>query len=153
RLRQIRDRIGAGVWTPGLIQVARDGGATPRRRVRALDLLAQFSAPRSEYEDLLAGLAREDKDPSVRAQAVLLLGALATDKARSTLVETLADSDAFVRRRACEALVRTRGSFPQEKVRPLLGDPDRFVRYAARNALEHADPVGFQQMFTSMRPF
>src|SRR5262249_22987358 len=89
RLRQIRERVGAGDWVAGLMKVARDTSSTPRRRVHALDLLAQFGAPRSEYEDLPAGLAREDKDPSVRAQAVLLLGALATDKARSTLVETL----------------------------------------------------------------
>ncbi len=49
----------------------------------------------------------------------------------------LSDKDPFARRRACEAIAALRPEkAPREKLYALLGDGDRWIRYAAREALE-----------------
>lgn len=55
------------------------------------------------------------------------------------LTRALDDKDPMVRRRACEALVRAGIEPPVPAVWPLLGDPDRFVRTAARRVVERID--------------
>lgn len=78
-----------------------------------------------------------------RARAVWQLGLASADIAEAvapTLVQALDDEDAFVRRRACEALIRIGHEPPVDKLWPLLGDDDRFVRHAARLVLERIDP-------------
>lgn len=42
--------------------------------------------------------------------------------------------------------MRAGGRIPVAKVVPLLDDPDRWVRYAARIAVEHADPVSIRDL-------
>ena len=46
----------------------------------------------------------KDKDATLRAHAIWLIGVNGFDKAAPDLVAALEDSDALVRRRACEAL-------------------------------------------------
>src|SRR5439155_506324 len=71
-----------------------------------------------------------------------LLGMRSAEKGLAALTEALGDKDPFVRRRACEALVRSHGPIPVAKLLPLLDDPDRWIRYAARVAVEHGDVAG-----------
>jgi putative heme-binding domain-containing protein len=113
-------------------------------RIRALDLLAQFE-PRFGQgivpEIVLLALAK-DGDAAVRGHAVAALGRRRSDAGRAGLVDALADADPFVRRRACEGLAQQpAGTIPVNRLVPLLADPDRWIRYAARIALEHADPA------------
>ena len=58
---------------------------------------------------------------------------------RGALVTALADSDPFVRRRACEALIRAGFEPPLDALWPLLAEKDPFVRTAARLTLQRID--------------
>jgi hypothetical protein len=81
-----------------------------------------------------------DKEAELRAHAVWLIGVNGFGKAAPDLFQALADSDALVRRRACEALLRIGVEPPIAKLWPLLSEKDRFVRSAARLLLERIDP-------------
>jgi putative heme-binding domain-containing protein len=141
-IRAQRTAAGAA-WAPSLLGVARSAAESADRRVRALELMQVYGPPLDVAA--LAALAG-DANAEVRAAAAYHLGLHATDDARSALALRLADVDPFVRRRAAEALVRT-GVRPglasprptPEDVLPLLDDPDRFVRYAARELLIRID--------------
>ncbi|MGH9338080.1 MAG: DUF7133 domain-containing protein [Acidobacteriota bacterium] len=138
RLSEIRERMKGG-WGKALLKEARDARSSPARRVRALELL-QVYGPRPDLK-LLSSLG-EDRQWEVRAAATYYLGLYRDPLARLELARRLRDEEAFVRRRACEALVRTEIHpgmplflSPVEDVLPLLGDSDRWVRYAARELL------------------
>jgi putative heme-binding domain-containing protein len=126
-------------WGRALEAVARSAlGKQPAvLRVRALDLLSQHG-PRPS-DELLISLAN-DADARVRARAVALLGLRSSPSVRDALAQRLDDEDAFVRRRACEGLMQQpRETIPISKLMPLLADPDRFIRFAARVAIEHGE--------------
>jgi putative heme-binding domain-containing protein len=131
-----QDRQG---WDRALPAEARDQerSRSSEHRVRALDLLCQVGPEPSE--SLLLELA-SDHDQQVRARTVGLLGERATEAARGALVKALRDSDPFVRRHACEGLMQQPAStIPVDRLIPLLSDLDRWIRFAARTAIEHAD--------------
>ncbi|HEX5786582.1 MAG TPA: HEAT repeat domain-containing protein, partial [Woeseiaceae bacterium] len=142
----IRKRLGGEEWRAGLTRTARDGVASPARRARALELLHVFAG--GGDRDLLAALSK-DAAPEVRGAAVYYLGVTgagawgaSASTLRASLVARLRDGDAFVRRRAAEALIRSGVSpasyepiDPVRDVLPLLADEDRFVRFAARELL------------------
>ncbi len=134
RLAEIRQEAGP-TWPQRLTEVAASAESPVAQRRRALDLMAQFG-PEPSLE-LLTYLA-EEPQAKVRAHAVLYLGRNNTPEGQTALVKALADSDSVVARRACEALVRARHAIPVGDILPLLSHPDRWVRFAARNALEHA---------------
>lgn len=102
-------------------------------KIRALTLLAQFG-PRPTVEMLVE--AAGDADPAVRQFAIWLLGSEASPAVAAVLAKSLADKDATVQRRACEAFVRSALEAPIDPVINLLASPDRFVRFAARLTLE-----------------
>lgn len=104
-----------------------------RYRTRALDLL-QLYAPAPD-DELLARLAHDDA-PQVRAKVVEFMGLRGSDATRTVLIDLLGDSDALVRRRACEALVRRAQVAPAEKLTQLLKSDDRYLVWAARRLLE-----------------
>ncbi len=130
-------------WVQGLTSVATGTGQPADRRVRALELLQVTGAPLAV--DALTALSR-DAAVEVRAAATYYLGLHATEAARTAIAARFKDDNAFVRRRAAEAMVRT-GIEPATPVPfepatdllPLLGDADRFVRYSAREALERTN--------------
>lgn len=137
RLAQIRVAMGDD-WGAKLTETASNPEAPTASRLRALDLLTQFSPQMGD--DLLISLTKSD-NADVAARALLLLGSRTSEPAHHAVVASLAADSPTVRRRACEALVRHQGSIPVEKLLPLLGDDDRWVRYAARVAIEHADDL------------
>jgi putative heme-binding domain-containing protein len=114
-------------------------------RIRALEYL-QIHGPKPGPV-LLAELIQDD-DPAIRSVVCFLLGTHSFAEARSLLTGALDDLDPQVIRRACEALVRSgldndsridsEDPLPQVLFE-LLQHPDRFVRYAARNALIRVD--------------
>jgi putative heme-binding domain-containing protein len=125
--------------------VAGDPAASLRMRIRALDYLQRYyEAGRSP---LLVTLAH-DPIVEVRAHAIWLLGVNQAREARATLVGALKDSDALVRRRACEALIRAGVEPPLTVLWPLLGDGDHFVRTAARLVLERIDTRKWAERLT-----
>src|SRR5262249_44717051 len=75
-----------------------------------------------------------------RAQAILHASLHHLKDVQKAVVPRLNDKDAFVRRRACEALIRAGIEPPVASLWPLLGDSDRFVRHAARLVLERIEP-------------
>jgi putative heme-binding domain-containing protein len=93
-----------------------------------------FFGPRPG-DELLTKLAA-DAQPAIRAKAARLLYQTEATAARATLTHLLKDTDALVRRTACESLER-RGPLPDAAVvLPLLADPDRYVAFAARRLIE-----------------
>jgi putative heme-binding domain-containing protein len=135
RVSQIKAKLGDS-WAAGLDRVAHTPGKAASR-TRALELLSQFGPPPGE--ELLIALAA-DPDAIVRARAVGLLGIRTSAPARQALERALEDADPVVRRRACEGLMnQPRETISIGRLGYLLSDPDRFIRFAARVAIEHGE--------------
>jgi putative heme-binding domain-containing protein len=110
----------------------------PSETLIAAMLAQQNHGSAPDADSLLALL----KHPSaeVRACAVWLLGVNGYAAGKQALEQALGDSDAFVRRRACEALIRAGVEPPVEVLWPLLGDKDKYIRTAARLVLQRIQP-------------
>ncbi len=122
-------------WSPQLAEVA-DNTANPvDARLRAMDIMQLIGPPPSTR--FLLKLSN-DADAQVRAKAAYLMGIHFDEQTHERLVELLDDEDPAVRRKACESAVRTAQLLPVEKLVALLDDPYRFVRWAARRALERS---------------
>jgi putative heme-binding domain-containing protein len=126
-------------WSEELQRVALSTSARAEDRIQALMLFQQHG--RAARADLLRTLS-QDPHPHVRAAAIYVVGQHGSDRAKAIAASGLKDSDAFVRRRAAEAVVRMglspdEPSFaPIDDLYTMLGDSDRWVRYAGRVALE-----------------
>jgi putative heme-binding domain-containing protein len=81
-----------------------------------------------------------DAEPAVRANVTEQLGRLGGEDVKEPLLTALADRSPFVRRRACEALIRAGIEPPVDALKPLLSVDDRFLRTAARLVLQRIDP-------------
>lgn len=139
-IRDVQKELG-DQWGPGLVAVAVNAKAAPADRVRALDLMQLFS-PQPAGE-LLVQLSK-DENAEVRSKATYLLGIHASPKSNQRLVELLGDADPNVRRLACASLVRARHNAPLDKLLVLMAEPNRFVAWAARRALEQLPTDGWQ---------
>ncbi|MFO0949102.1 MAG: HEAT repeat domain-containing protein [Planctomycetota bacterium] len=126
----VKGKLGPA-WDAGLIEKARKGTAADQ--VRALTLMAQIGPKPSE--ELLRELAAAE-DPSVRAFVAMLLGDYPTPATAEVLTRLLGDSDSRVQRRACEAFVRSGLTPPVDPLLSMFTRPDRWLRYAARTAIE-----------------
>ncbi|MDA2928874.1 HEAT repeat domain-containing protein [Acidobacteria bacterium AH-259-O06] len=127
-------------WGRDLVKEVRRSRSSPERRVRALELLEVYGPDPSER--FLTSLGK-DRQWEVRAASAYYLGLHKSDSARRELIRRLKnDSHPFVRRRACEALIRTEihpgmnlPISPRRDLFPLLKESDRFLRYTARQVL------------------
>src|SRR5262249_22562976 len=99
----LRDAIPTEEVARAFTQTAVDPRVAVRDRLAMLSALQIHDLPIDPQ--VLLTLAR-DRDADVRAHAVWLLGVRGVERAKKTLLEALKDKDLFVRRRACEALVR-----------------------------------------------
>ncbi|MEX1228757.1 MAG: HEAT repeat domain-containing protein [Planctomycetaceae bacterium] len=122
----------AKTWGSELESLALKGNET--RRIRALSLLSLYG-PKPSFK-LLSTVAQKDEVASVRAFAVWLLGDHATPECQALLATMLADKDLVVRRRACEAFVRTGLEAPVDGLFACMASNDRHLQFAARLALE-----------------
>ena len=138
-IREARTEAG-DAWAPELWAVVRDSERGATDRIRALELL-QVHGPQPTLGET-AGLLASD-EPLVRAAAAALLGASTLAEVQAPLRGALADSDPLVARRAAESLARS-GLDPRarglkvatsEALYELLDHEDRFLRYAAREAI------------------
>src|SRR5688500_12293121 len=73
-----------------------------------------------------------------------MMGAQDVAEFSQPLATLLADADPWVRRVACEAIAHRRSGQPVDALVGLLEDPDRFVAFAARRALETVPPEQWQ---------
>jgi putative membrane-bound dehydrogenase-like protein len=126
----VKESVGES-WTPALLETARTGD--PRRKIRALTLLNLLGPP--PPADALRRAA-EDESEKVRAFAAWLLRYHRAPEDGATLARLLSDPSPVVRRRACESFVRNGLAPPVEPLLDMLGSEDRFLRFAARLALE-----------------
>ncbi|MGH7126954.1 MAG: PVC-type heme-binding CxxCH protein, partial [Planctomycetaceae bacterium] len=141
---QVKQQAG-GEWQKQLLDAAYKGSES--QQLRALMLLSQFG-PKPEA-DALVYLTKDSVAP-VRAFAAWLLGDTTPEQAdaelpgggsvKQALTRLLGDEDPMVQRRACEAFVRSGITPPFEQVVGLLSSEDRWLRYAARLALERVPP-------------
>lgn len=120
-----------------LQQVALNESALPRKRARAIRLLAAKFADLPA--DFLFALAASPA-PESRGQAAWLIGIRGRKPENAALLKLLGDSDAFVRRRAAEAFTRVETDDAVDALIERLSDSDRTVRYVAMSALAHRDP-------------
>jgi putative heme-binding domain-containing protein len=153
----LRTDMGSDAWEKGLKEVVRDTRAPSPQRMRALELL-HVHGPGASI-DFLASL-REDPAWQVRAASTYYLGLHGTESTRRELIDRLDDADAMVRRRACEALVRTGihpgMPVPEELIKntlTLLSDNDRFVRYAARELLERTNRNAWREKVLALEKY
>lgn len=110
---------------------ARVANSPVDRRLSALRFLA------SDFEKItFAKLLAADRKPEIRAQAAWIAGLRGGEDLEHVRV-LLKDEDAFVRRRALEALTRHAGMRFVDDLKTALADPDRTVRYAAMIVLSH----------------
>ena len=140
-LVQAKDAMGAE-WERGLVTFARNAKAPAEQRIAALEAL-QTHGPKPS-RTLLGKLSKDD-NAAVRAFAVYLLGTHALKEVKKPLTAALLDDDALVQRHACESIVRA-GLNTESRISEsdamlgnligLLNSEDRFVRYAARTAIE-----------------
>jgi putative heme-binding domain-containing protein len=142
-IEKVKTSMGAS-FGPELERLARRTNAPSLDRSRAIYEMQRHGAPPSL--DMLRVLAA-DRDTAVRAAAVYVAGvqgedAKAAPPQAAIAARALEDADPMVQRRAAEALVRM-GQAPEkpslapvDDIYALLTDPDRFVRWAGRIALE-----------------
>jgi putative heme-binding domain-containing protein len=139
RIALVKQQLG-DEWGPQLTTFVQNTKQQPRHRARALELLQLFG-PYPTPSLLLA--ASRDKSPGVRVKAASLMGIIPEKSTGVRLVELLGDSDQAVQRAAAEALARSGGTAPVEKLAPLLGSPDRHLAWSAARLLQQT-PSGWE---------
>ncbi len=137
-IEKVKASMGASFGVE-LERVARNTSVAGMDRARALYEMQRHGAPPSA--GLLTALIR-DGNADVRA-AVTYVAGVQGEASKTIAAAALKDRDPAVRRRAAEALVRmgqspdTPSLAPVADIYALLNDPDRFVRWAGRIAIEH----------------
>lgn len=126
----------------GVFRIVHQGKEQPAQS--APQPLAAWSTVRKELgkaNEADVAVMLKNEDAEVRARAIYLLGARPGADVRESLLAALKDADPLVRRRACEALIRAGIEPPVDAVWPLLSDPDKFLRTAARLVIQRIDPT------------
>jgi putative heme-binding domain-containing protein len=152
-IEAVKAKMGASFGAE-LERVARNAAIDGAERARALGEMQRHGAPPGTA--LLSALAA-DPNADLRAAAVYIAGVQggavrfqgseAVQPSAAIAAAALKDTNALVRRRAAEALVRMGQSADRPSLAPvndiyaLLGDGDRFVRWAGRLLLERTTPV------------
>jgi len=114
--------------------------------------LAVPPARADERIDYLAEQLTETKDPRLRAQAALTLGASGSDEAIDPLCGALADKEAMVRAAAAKALGKLGGS--ADCLEAHRKDPDGTVRAAVDQALAaRTKGKSTPRLYVSVGPF
>ncbi len=152
RIAAVRRNLGDR-WQVELERILTNPGSAAKDRLRAIELLTYFGPPPTAAT--LTVLAK-DKDPAMRARAARLIGNRTDGELGDPLVAMLRDSDAWVRRVACEAVAHRGTEAPVPLLVGLMADNDRFVAFAARRALEKMPAKDWQNEVLSVaapRPF
>ncbi len=141
RIAAVKRKLGDN-WQIDLEKVLANKQAAAKDRMRAIDLLTHFGPQPSAR--LLITLSR-DADPAMRARVARLMGIRPDADFAAPLSAMLSDRDAWIRRVACESIAHRGDKAPIEALVGLLADPDRFVAFAARRALEKMPAAEWQE--------
>ena len=136
RAAQLRAQGGPGLRNR-LEEYALSGTVPLPSRLRAVRLLTR------EFQTLTPGFLSKlahAESWELRSQAAWLIGLRGVPELGPLAVKLLDDRDPFVRRRACEALMRLGTVEAGPALIRRLEDDDRHVRYAAMIALTHREP-------------
>lgn len=133
-------------WQKELERVLGDKKAAPRDRLRALDLLNYFGPSPSPQQIIQL---TQDADPAMRVRAARWMGTRVEAEFAAPLASLLSDRDAWVRRVACESIAHRGDDAPAKTLVELLADPNRFVAFAARRALERRPADQWQELVLS----
>jgi putative heme-binding domain-containing protein len=140
-IEKVRTSMGAAFGSE-LEKLARNPTASAADRARAILEMQRHGSGDSVPNSALLTAVIKDSNPDVRAAATFVAG-VQGDAQKGVAAAALKDRDPVVRRRAAEALMRMGQSADKPSLAPaadifaLLNDPDRFVRWAGRIALEH----------------
>ena len=140
-IERVKSSMGPGFGAE-LEKFARNTSGAPPDRARAVYEMQRHGVPPNAA--LLTALIA-DRSADVRAAAIYVAG-VQGEASKTVAAAALKDRDPVVRRRAAEALVRMGQSPDKPSLAPvadiyaLLNDPDRFVRWAGRIAIEHTAP-------------
>ena len=128
-------------WVAPLIQAL--SGNDLSERIRAVSqLLDQGKASTLPLTELLT-----NQEPTVRASAADVLGALGDTSALNALTGALADTDDRVRLSATIALGRVKHARSAQALARLLEDQDNKVAAAAASGLEHLSELAIDPVF------
>jgi putative heme-binding domain-containing protein len=128
-----------------LLRLARDSSASGGDRAQAIYMLQRHGA--APAADVLQSLVT-DSNVDVRAAVAYVAG---VQGSAPIAAAALKDSDSFVKRRAAEALVRIGQSPDKPSLAPvadiyaLMGDADRFTRWAGRLALQRSPRADWRE--------
>ena len=143
-IEKARASMGASFGSE-LLRVARDASANGVDRAQAVYMMQRHgSAPSA---DVLQSLVT-DSNVDVRAAVAYVAGVQGNASIAAT---TLKDSDSFVKRRAAEAVVRIGQSPDKPSLAPvadiyaLMGDADRFTRWAGRLAVQRSPRADWRE--------
>lgn len=128
-----------GSWYKDL-RKASESAPDEKQRLRALDYLCWYFSQNKNFDAFLEKLALGG-DNETAGRALDYLGSRGVKISHAVISASLSHPEPLIRRKACDALIRAGIDPPLEKLWPLLGDSDRFVRHAARLALERIDPA------------
>jgi putative heme-binding domain-containing protein len=128
----LKRKLGSA-WEKNLIGVAASSTNPTAYRLQALDVMQLYGPTPSEQ--FILHLSKE-KNEQIRGRAAELMGQRASDATKARLVAMLSDKDRYVRRKACEAMLRAGHTPPFAALTTSLGSDDRFEAWAARRLLE-----------------
>jgi putative heme-binding domain-containing protein len=132
QVASIQQSVGNSEWGRQLTAIVDNPNLPVADRAQALDLMqlvGPFPSPRA-----LVKLSR-DAHVELRTKAAYLMGIHVDPACQTRLTELLRDAHPAVRRIACNSLARGGYQATPDALIPLLGDSDRFVSWAAVQAL------------------
>lgn len=138
-------------WGQLVAGVAYSNDNPSHYRTRAMDLMQLFGPVPSE--DLIIELS-EAPNEAVRARAAKMMSLHPGKQTAKRLVAMLGDSNAAVRRAACEAMLRS-NQIPKnaDDILPQLADDDRVLAFVARRVLERIPaPLWREDVLSSPNP-
>ena len=137
QLAAVQHRLG-DKWNVEIRAAATNESLPPEQRLQALQIM-QWVGPIPDA-NLLLELTLDD-EPSVRRMATFFMSGSKDSRVPARLVELLGDHDDYVKRQACESLVRSHKSVDYEYIEPLLQTDDRALAWAARRLLAQSEPA------------
>jgi putative heme-binding domain-containing protein len=137
----IKRKLGTN-WEKSLVGVAASSANPTPYRLQALDVMQLYGPAPSE--EFLLHLSKE-KNEQIRGRAAELMGQRPSEATKARLVALLTDKDRYVRRKACEAMLRAGHTAPFAALEKGLGSDDRFEAWAARRLLERSPVNEWQQ--------
>ncbi len=147
----LKQEMGAR-WQDVVRGIVNESANKPLYRQSAINVMLLYG-PRPSVDEAI----QWTRDPSstVRRAATQLLGSLANaqtpgtarDQVKSTLIKLIGDDDTFVRRTACETMLRLRLKCDPQILHSMLKSDDWSQATAARRLLETIDTAQWRNQF------